>query len=424
VSEPKPKEKSFDISKHVVWNAYDKVKANQGAAGVDGESIAEFEKNLKGNLYKLWNRMSSGSYFPPPVRAVEIPKKAGGVRTLGVPTVADRIAQTVVRMYIEPDVDPLFHPDSYGYRPGRSALDAVGACRERCWKNDWVIDLDIRAFFDSIDHDLLLKAVSKHTDLPWVLLYVKRWLEAPLQREDGTDIQRDRGTPQGSAISPFLANLFLHYAFDRWLAREFPLVAFERYADDGVIHCKTENQARRVLDALGQRMAEVGLELHPDKTRIVYCKDSDRPGSGEHERFDFLGYTFRPRRSKSKNGHYFVSFSPAISDGAKKEIGREIRSWHLLRRSDKSLGDLARMFNPIVQGWIGYYGRFYKSMLFLVLRRINDRLVRWAMRKYKRLRGHYRLAAKWLASVARRAPRLFAHWRAGVLPDGWAVGAG
>ena len=424
MSEPKPKEKPFAISKQVVWDAYEKVKANQGAAGVDGESIAAFEENLKGNLYKLWNRLSSGSYFPPPVRAVEIPKKAGGVRVLGVPTVADRIAQTVVRMYLEPDVEPLFHPDSYGYRPGRSALDALAACRERCWRNDWVIDLDIRAFFDSIDHELLLKAVSKHTDLPWVLLYVRRWLEAPLQREDGTIIARDRGTPQGSAISPLLANLFLHYAFDRWLAREFPAVSFERYADDGVIHCKTECQARQVLDRLGQRMAEVGLELHPDKTRIVYCKDSDRKGSAEHEKFDFLGYTFRPRRSKSKNGHYFVNFSPAISDGAKKEIGREIRSWHIPRRSDKSLADLARMFNPIVQGWIGYYGRFYKSMLFLVLRRINDRLVRWAMRKYKRLRGHYRRAAAWLAGVARRSPRLFAHWRVGVLPDGWTVGAG
>jgi RNA-directed DNA polymerase len=287
-----------------------------------------------------------------------------------------------------------------------------------------VIDLDLKAFFDSIDHELLLKAVSKHTDLRWVLLYVKRWLKAPLQREDGTIIAPDRGTPQGSAISPLLANLFLHYAFDRWMVREFPGCPFERYADDAVIHCKTERQAHRVLGALGRRMAEVGLELHPTKTRIVYCKDSDRKGSHEHERFDFLGYTFRPRRSKSRHGHYFVNFSPAVSDAAKKEIGREIRSWHLLRRSDKSLGDLARIINPIVQGWISFYGRFYKSMLFLVLRRINDRLVRWAMRKYKRLRGHYGQAVKWLASVARREPRLFAHWRAGVLPDGWTVGAG
>ncbi|HSE43871.1 MAG TPA: group II intron reverse transcriptase/maturase [Gemmatimonadales bacterium] len=423
MSEPKPVEKPFVISKKVVWDAYEKVKANQGAAGVDGESIAEFERDLKGNLYKLWNRLSSGSYFPPPVRAVEIPKKAGGVRTLGVPTVADRIAQTVVRSYLEPEVEPWFHPDSYGYRPGRSALDAVAACRQRCWRHDWVIDLDLRAFFDSIDHTLLLRAVSKHTDLRWVLLYVTRWLEAPLQREDGTIVQRDRGTPQGSAISPLLANLFLHYAFDRWMTREFPGCPFERYADDAVVHCASELEARGVLDALARRLAEVGLELHPGKTRIVYCKDSDRRGSHEHERFDFLGYTFRPRLSKNKFGKYFVNFSPAVSDNAKREIGREIRSWHIARRSDKALTDLARMFNPIVQGWINYYGRFYKSMLFLVLRRLNERLVRWAMRKYKRLRGHYVRAVKWLADVGRRSPNLFAHWRVGVRPDGWTVGA-
>ncbi len=337
---------------------------------------------------------------------------------------ADRVAQTVVRMYLEPGVEPFFHPDSYGYRPGRSALDAVAACRQRCWRYDWVIDLDIGAFFDSIPHDLLLKAVSKHTDLPWVLLYVKRWLVAPLQREDGTIIARDRGTPQGSAISPVLANLFLHYAFDRWMAREFPDVPFERYADDAVAHCATEAQAREVLGALGRRMAEVGLELHPDKTRIVYCKDADRRGSYEHERFDFLGFTFRPRLSRSRHGHHFVNFSPAVSDDAKRVIGREIRSWHIARRSDKSLTDLAQIFNPIVQGWINFYGRFYKSMLFLVLRRINERLARWAMRKYKRLRGHLTQAMKWLAAVARRAPGLFAHWRVGVRPGGWTVGAG
>jgi RNA-directed DNA polymerase len=424
VSGPMPKEKPFEISKRVVWDAYERVKANQGAAGIDGQSITEFERDLKGNLYKLWNRLSSGSYFPPAVRAVEIPKAGGkGVRTLGVPTVADRIAQTVVRLYLEPAVEPVFHRDSYGYRPGRSALDAVGTCRERCWRYDWVIDLDIRSFFDSLDHDLMLRAVSRHTDLRWVLLYVERWLKAPLQRADGTQEQRNRGTPQGSAISPLLANLFLHYAFDLWMTREYPGVPFERYADDAVAHCATEAQARKALGAIARRMAEVGLELHPDKTRIVYCKDADRTGSGEHERFDFLGYTFRPRLSKSKHGHFFVNFSPAVSDDAKKAIGREIRSWRINCRSDKALTDLARMFNPIVQGWINYYGRFYKSMLFRVLRRLNDYLVRWAMRKYKRLHGHCTRAVAWLAGVARRDPRLFAHWRAGVRPDGWTVGA-
>jgi RNA-directed DNA polymerase len=419
----KPKEKPFVISKWVVVDAYEKVKANAGAAGVDGESIAAFEENLRGNLYKVWNRLSSGTYFPPPVRAVEIPKKAGGVRILGVPTVADRVAQTVVRMYLEPEVEPLFHPDSYGYRPGRSALDAVGVCRERCWKFDWLIDLDLRAFFDSIDHDLMLKAVSKHTDLRWVLLYVKRWLEAPLQREDGSLVARDRGTPQGSAISPLLANLFLHYAFDRWMAKRFPGCPFERFADDAVVHCKSEDEARFVLAALIGRMTQVGLELHPEKTRVVYCKDTDRKGSHEHEQFTFLGYTFRPRLSKNKHGKHFVNFTPAVSEDARKAISREIRSWHITRRSDKTLSDLARMFNPIVQGWINFYGRFYKSWLYPVLRHINDGLVRWAMRKYKRLHGHTRRAKAWLASVARRAPTLFAHWKL-VRPDGWAMGAG
>lgn len=424
MSEPKSNGKSFAISKMVVWEAYERVKANRGAAGVDGESIAAFEQNLKGNLYRIWNRMSSGSYIPPPVRAVEIPKAGGKVRTLGVPTVADRIAQTVGRMYLEPAVEPLFHPDSYGYRPGRSALDAVGRCRERCWKYDWVIDLDLRSFFDTLDHDLVLKAVSKHTDRRWVLLYVERWLKAPLQREDGTLVTRDRGTPQGSAISPLLANLFLHYAFDMWMAREFPTVPFERYADDGVVHCRSWAQAREVLAAIAKRMAQVGLELHPDKTRIVYCKDADRKGSHEHERFNFLGYTFRPRPSKSKAGKYFVNFTPAISDDAIKAIGREIRSWRLNCRSDKTLSDLARMFNPIVQGWINYYGHFYKSRLYLLLRHLNAYLVRWAMRKYKRLRGRKLRALRFLAIVARREPRLFAHWRAGVHPDGWTTRAG
>jgi RNA-directed DNA polymerase len=414
---PKPKvAKPFDISKWVVFEAYEKVKANKGAAGVDGESIAEFEENLEGNLYRIWNRMSSGTYFPPPVRAVEIPKKAGGSRTLGVPTVSDRIAQTVVRAYLEPEVEPLFHPDSYGYRPGRSAHDALATCRERCWKFDWAIDLDLRAFFDSIPWDLMLKAVSRHTDLRWVLLYIERWLQAPLQKEDGTLVQRERGTPQGSAISPLLANLFLHYAFDTWLSREFPFARFERYADDAVIHCKTKAQAQHVLKAIAERMVQDGLELHPDKTHIVYCKDANRPLSHEHEQFTFLGYTFRPRLSKSKHDHYFVNFSPAVSNEAKKAISREIRSWRINRRSDKTLSDLARMFNPIVQGWVNYYGRFYKSMLYPPLRHLNDYLVRWAMQKYKRLQRHADRARRWLHAIAEREPTLFAHWRLGLVP--------
>ena len=423
--EPVNKPKPFVISKHVVWEACQRVKANDGAAGVDGASITEFERDLKGNLYKLWNRMSSGSYFPQPVRMVEIPKPDGqGVRVLGVPTVADRIAQTVAKQYLEPQVEPIFHPDAYGYRPGRSALQAVGVCRERCWKADWVIDVDVSAFFDTLDHELVLRAVRKHTDQKWILLYVERWLKAPLQREDGILAARDRGSPQGSAISPLLANLFLHYAFDKWMERTFLHIRFERYCDDMVVHCASEQQARHVRDVIARRFAECRLALHQEKTRIVYCKDDDRRGSHEHERFEFLGYTFRPRLSKSKYGKHFVSFTPAVSDEAAKAIRRTIRSWRLDERSDKTLGDLARMFNVIVQGWINYYGRFYKAALYASLRPLNGYLARWAVRKYKRLRRHRRRAREFVAHIARREPNLFAHWRFGLRPDGWAMGAG
>ena len=427
MSEPKQQDKPFQISKWKVWEAFERVKANKGAAGVDDQSIAEFEADRDRNLYKIWNRMSSGSYFPPPVKAVEIPKAGGkGVRVLGVPTVADRIAQTVVRLYLEPNVEPVFHPDSYGYRPRKSALDAVAACRQRCWRADWVIDMDIRAFFDTVPWDLVLKAVARHIspDQGWILLYVGRWLKAPLQQADGTLVARDRGTPQGSAISPLLANLFMHYAFDAWMAREFPGVRFERYCDDAVVHCASEQQACQVRDAIAGRLAEVGLELHPGKTRIVYCQDDDRRDDHEVTSFVFLGYEFRPRLAKNKYGKHFVSFLPAVSKEAIKAMGAEIRSWHWAKRSDKSLGDLALMFNSVVQGWINYYGRFYRSRLLYFLRRLNRHLVRWACRKYKQLKRRERRAMAWLAEIARRSPRLFAHWRLGARPDGWAMGAG
>ena len=421
MSEPKPK--PFEISKWAVWEAYRRVKANKGAAGVDEQSMAEFEQDLSGNLYKLWNRLSSGSYFPPPVRAVEIPKKDGSSRLLGVPTVADRIAQVVARSYLEPSVEPVFHEDSYGYRLGRSAHDALGVCRERCWRQDWVLDLDLKSFFDSVPWDLVLKAVAHHTDQRWILLYVERWLKAPLQREDGRLVERDRGTPQGSAISPLLANLFLHYAFDAWMAREHPTVPFERYCDDIIVHARSERQALQLRAMIARRLADCGLELNERKTRIVYCQDDDRRGSCERTSFDFLGYTFRPRRSKNRYGKFFVNFSPAVSDEAKTRMRREMRSWSVHRRSDKTLTDLALMFNRVLQGWINYYGRFYKSMLYPVFRHFNDTLVRWAMRKYKRLRRHKTRACRFIADVARRQPELFAHWRLGVRPDGWTIGA-
>ncbi|GAA3834792.1 group II intron reverse transcriptase/maturase [Streptomyces chiangmaiensis] len=404
--------KPFDISKREVWDAWLKVKGNQGGPGVDGVSIEEFEKDLRGNLYKIWNRMSSGTYFPPPVKAVEIPKAHGaaGVRVLGVPTVADRVAQTVVATHLEKRVEPVFHPDSYGYRPNRSALDAIGSCRRRCWEYNWVIDLDIRKFFDSVRWDLVVKTVEAHTDARWAVLYVKRWLAAPLHLPDGTLQARDRGTPQGSSVSPVLANLFMHYAFDMWLEREFPAVAFERYADDAVIHCVTEAQARRVLAALHERMAQVGLELHPDKTKIVYCKDSNRRSSYGQVAFTFLGYTFRPRAAvNGKTGVVYTSFLPAVSKEALKKMSAVVKSWRLHRHVNSTEADLARWINPIVRGWMAYYGAFYRHELSALLHRINTYLLRWIMNKYKRL-GTWKKAQRAMRDAVARQPRYFAHW--------------
>lgn len=406
------KMKPFDVSKQAVWQAYLKVKANAGVAGSDGQSLEQFERDRNNNLYKLWNRLSSGSYLPPPVKLVEIPKKDGGVRPLGVSTVADRIAQTVAARELEKAVEPVFDDDSYGYRPGRSAHDALAVCRRRCWRYDWVVDLDVKSFFDSVDHQLLLKAVAHHTDQRWVLLYVRRWLQAPLQQPDGSLVERNRGTPQGSAISPVLANLYLHYAFDTWMRRAFPSVPFERYADDAIVHCTSLAQAERVRDAIAARLAECSLTLHPDKTRIVYCKQDGRLGAYEHESFDFLGYTFRPRKAKNKTGQFFVSFSPAVSNTAARSMRQEIRSWRLHRRTSQSLRELAQAINPIVRGWINYYGRFYRSRLSsTVLRQVNEYLIRWAMSKHKRMRRSPLKAARFLARITRSDQDLFAHWK-------------
>jgi group II intron reverse transcriptase/maturase len=402
--------KPFNITKQEVWEAYKKVRSNKGAPGIDEQSIEDFESNLKGNLYALWNRMSSGSYFSLPVKRVEIPKPDGRMRPLGVPTVRDRIAQMVVKQRMEPELERIFHANSYGYRPGKSAHDALGRTRRRCWDYDWVLELDIKGFFDNIDHELLMKAVEKHVKERWCRLYISRWLRTAVQLPDGTEICSAKGTPQGGVISPLLANLFLHYAFDKWMDRNYPSVPFERYADDGVCHCKTEAEAVEIRNAMVDRFLEVGLELHPAKTKIVYCKDDDRTGEYPETSFDFLGYTFRPRRSKNRWGKYFINFSPAISNKALKTIRREMRSWGLQNRSDKSLNDLARMFNPKIQGWINYYGRFYKSAMYPALRHLDRRLSWWAVRKYKKLRNHKRRSRQWLAEVAKRDPKLFAHW--------------
>ncbi len=405
------KVKSFEIRKRLIYEAWEKVQANRGAPGVDAVRIHEFAAKERANLYKLWNRMSSGSYFPGPVRAVEIPKDYGaGTRVLGVPNVVDRIAQSAVAMLLEERLEPIFHPDSYGYRPGRGAQDALAVTRKRCWERAWVLDLDIRAFFDSVPHDLLLKAVAHHTDERWVLLYIERWLKAPIQMPDGTLVERERGTVQGSPISPLLANLFMHYAFDTWMDREYPDCPFARYADDVVIHCDTEERAQELRVAIASRLGALGLELRPEKTKIVYCKDTNRQGDAEHTSFDFLGYTFRGRRAKGRRG-LFVSFSPAISNKAKKAIGKKLRNLHLNRRSGSNLSSIAGGINPYLRGWINYFGAFYRSELYSLAVRIDEHLVRWAMQKFKRLRRRPTKAWAWLDAVRQHQPNLFAHWQ-------------
>lgn len=410
------KAKPFSISKRVVVEAYKRVKANKGAAGVDEESIKDFEENLKGNLYKIWNRMSSGSYFPPPVRAVDIGKKDGGQRRLGVPTVSDRIAQMVAKMYFEPTVEPYFHPDSYGYRPGKSAIEAVGVTRKRCWRYAWILDLDIKGFFDNIDHVLMMRAVRKHTRSKWLLLYISRWLKAPIRLEDGSLVSREKGSPQGSVISPLLANLFLHYAFDEWMKRNHESVPFARYADDVVVHCRSEKEVRFIKAVIDKRLSKCKLELHPEKTQFVYCKDDNRRESYPVQKFDFLGYTFRPRFAKSRSNRYFVNFSPAVGDKAGKAIRKTIRGWKIHRMSAKSIAELSRMFNPVIRGWVNYYGKYYKSALYPIFNQLNMSLIKWAMRKYKKLRGRRRKAYYWLGRIARTNLWLFAHWRLGAAP--------
>ena len=408
--------KPFIICKWQVQRAFELVKANAGAAGVDKQSIEDFEQDLKGNLYKLWNRLSSGSYFPPPVKAVAIPKKTGGERTLGIPTVSDRIAQRVVKLEFEPQVEPHFLDDSYGYRPNKSALDAIGVTRQRCWRYDWVVEFDIKGLFDHIPHDLLLKAVDKHTDTAWVRLYIERWLTAPMQTQEGERIERVQGTPQGGVISPILANLFLHYVLDKWLQKQYPELPWCRYADDGLVHCKSQAEAEHMLEVLTQRFGECGLELHPQKTHIVYCKDGSRKQRYERTSFDFLGYTFRPRVCKNrKRNSLFISFTPAVSKDALKAMRRKIRTLRVRMATDMSIAQIAQWLNPLIHGWLAYFGHYCRSALYPMCRHVNKALVRWARRKFKALRRHKSRAAQFMEKIAEQNPRLFAHWRAAMI---------
>lgn len=392
--------------------AWERVRANDGAGGVDGQSIKDFEARLDANLYTVWNRMTSGSYFPPAVKAVEIPKSSGGTRTLGIPTVADRVAQTVTKMYLEPIVEPKFHDNSYGYRPRRSQHQALGVARERCFRYDWVLEIDIKGFFDNIDHDLMMGLVRQHTDEKWVLLYTERWLKADLKVPSGDLSTRERGTPQGSVLGPLLSNIYLHHAFDEWMQKNNPTAPFERFADDLIVHCHSFAEAVRLKGQITEQLKSWKLDINEKKTRIVYCKDSGRRGKHELTEFTFLGYTFRPRRSKNKNqGNIFTSFQPAVSEAAKCRLRGIVRSWVLQKHVGKSLPEIAEMINSQVRGWFNYYAKFYGSEMYSLYDYLNQRLIGWAIRKYKRLRKSTAAGRQLLDKIEIREPSLFAHWK-------------
>jgi len=401
--------KAFDIPKAEIGRAWKQVKANHGTFGIDCETIAMFEQKLEKNLYKLWNRMSSGSYQPPAVKGVEIPKGNGKVRLLGIPTVADRIAQTVARNALEPQIEPHFHPDSYAYRPGKSQAQAIAVVRQRNWQHAWVLEYDLKGAFDRIDHELMLKAVRHHTSCRWLLLYIERWLKAPMLK-DGQERQRTAGTPQGGAISPLLFNLYLHYTLDRWLQKHYPDVKFVRFADDGILHCDSESQAEQMQAALASRLKECGMELHPEKTKIVYCGTDPANGDYPNQQYDFLNFTFRKRGAKSKYGRYFTTFSPAISNTSAKRLRTEMRAWHLRRKTNVALEDIAKEINPILRGWMNYFCIFNATITKRVLEQVNVHLSRWAKRKYRRFRYNYSGAKAWVDRIKSSTPTLFAHW--------------
>ena len=407
--------KSVPVSKEQVWLAYKKVRFNDGSAGVDQLSMDEFDANRSKHLYKLWNRMASGSYFPPPVKEVEIPKKDGKLRRLGIPTISDRVAQMVVKDYLAPRFEKVFSPHSYGYRPNKNAHQALESVRMNCRKLDWVIDLDIKGYFDNIDHGKLLLAIEKHVGERWCVMYIKRWLQMPVQRKSGELIQKQgKGTPQGGVISPLLANLFLHYAMDKWLEQAHPAVSYVRYADDAILHCRSKQQADYVLRDLRQRMLDCGLELHPEKTKIVYCKDYRRQGKYPRVKFDFLGYSFQPRTTKSKKtGNLFLGFDCAISISSKKRIAERMKEMDIEHLTHKSIVGVAQHLDPYIRGWVNYYGKFRIWEMNPIFQLLRRRIVKWARKRYKRYKTSINRAYNWLKRIKEQFPGLFYHWRLG-----------
>ncbi|MEL7006450.1 MAG: group II intron reverse transcriptase/maturase, partial [Bacteroidota bacterium] len=410
----KRKGKTVPIEPKQILAAWRKVKSNGGSHGVDGKTISKINQRLGDELHQLWSRMASGSYHPQPVRAVSIPKKDGSSRLLGIPTVCDRVAQQVIKDLLESELEKVFHTDSYGYRPYKSAHQAIEKCNKRCWEKRWVIGLDIKGFFDNLDHELLIKALKYHSNQKWVIMYIERWLKAPIKHPDKKALEkREKGTPQGGVISPLLANLFLHYAFDKWMTIHYPLIKFERYADDIVIHCNSQTEAERVMKAVKVRMEECKLTLHPNKSKVVYCKQGRQRGDFSTVSFDFLGYTFQPRKVKYKNGLYGLGYGPAISNKAQKHIVRTFRNLKIHRWTTKDLESISLALTSQIRGWINYFSKYRKWSMYSVFRQLNDRLVKWLMNKYKRYRRRKVLARRKLKLIANEYPNLFIHWQHG-----------
>jgi len=408
------KTKSFAVSKEMVYNSYLKVCSKDGGAGIDKETIEMFNKDLSGNLYKVWNRMSSGSYFPPAVRTVLIPKKQGGTRPLGIPTVGGRTAQGVVKDYLEPVLEPLFHVSSFGYRPGRSAHDALAQCQHNCIKYSWVLDLDIKGFFDNISHEWMMKMVNHHTQEKWVLLYTERWLKAGIEQADGSIAAREKGTPQGGVISPQLANLYLHHAFDMWMGRHFVSNPFERYADDIIVHCNSKAEAEEVLQSIRERLQGFELELHPEKTKLVYCRNYLRKEEHEHNSFTFLSYSFQPRGKVNTFGrkNKFMVFSAAICSKAKAFVREKIRAVFNPRNTQVSLERTAIKLNPKIRGWLNYYCRFNSQIAGRVFLYLNELIRRWMKRKF-RLKSRKAVVGQYQQYMQSNAA-LFVHWQKGI----------